>query len=79
MAADKEAARRRTCRHSSSRLVRCSSGSWKDASWAAREREYRWNATPGWHRPARPRRCFSLAADVHVDCNGDEMAGVAET
>ena len=23
-------------------------------------RVYKWNATPSWHRPARPRRCRSL-------------------
>lgn len=62
------AGRGHTCRHSSSSEVRCNSGSWKGARPLERTRLYRWYATPGWHRPARPRRCLSLAAEIQVAC-----------
>ncbi len=44
------------------------SGAWKGDSAADRALEYMWKHTPGWQRPARPRRCFSLAAEIHALC-----------
>ena len=56
----------RAWRHISSRGLRLISGSWYSCSASLRAREYRWKQTPGWHRPARPRRCFSFAFEIHV-------------
>lgn len=36
---------------------------------ANRVREQRWKHTPGWTRPARPRRCRHDALDVHTVCS----------
>ncbi len=57
-----------TCSASSSKGLRRSSGTWNSASASDRVRVYRWKAVPGWHRPARPRRCRSEARLIHADC-----------
>mmetsp|Transcript_9403 Transcript_9403/g.23810 ORF Transcript_9403/g.23810 Transcript_9403/m.23810 type:complete len:229 (-) Transcript_9403:2022-2708(-) len=58
-----------TCRQSSSKGQRLSSGSWYSARLEERSVLYMWKATPGWQRPARPLRCRSLALEIHAACN----------
>ena len=53
--------------------MRLISGAWAashTASWAWRV--IKWKATPGWHRPARPRRCLALAR-LTVTSSSDSM------
>jgi hypothetical protein len=55
-----------TCRQSSSNGLRFISGSWNSVNAALRAAEYKWKQTPGWQRPARPRRWRSLALHIQA-------------